>query len=271
MLLDSSWLRRATILKVDHSEEDEFNNAAYFFYKVEKDETEPESNSKQKSSLRDKKHMLRLSDTVYVDMSENALLPDQTVENTAPLFRNYTQRFPDIPDDVEIKETKPSVTLEKWRVAKKTELEKTRPGFYSNRSVPRRRPSPAVQQTDYTLPLKPSLSKESFVNDSLGRLPGDEIRVEEAGVTRTHFTKKKVPTFNIAPAASKGFKGIMMPVLEPFFPDPHIYKKISLAQLQKKSGSNTASRQTLTGHLTKGRVALSSRDSLVHVPSTVDI
>ena len=57
---------------------DEFNNAAYYFYKVDKkEEEEAEALRKAKS----KKNILKVTDCLEVDLSENALLPDQTYEN----------------------------------------------------------------------------------------------------------------------------------------------------------------------------------------------
>ena len=244
-------------LRVTIPDLDEFNNAAYFFYKVEKP-NEKADDKKQHNN----KDFLKLSDTVFVDLSENPLLPDQTFENMAPLFKNYTSDISKINSEFTDKESKPSINLEKWKVAQSLEKQKATPGYYTSRSYKRQRIAPEQKATDYTLPVKPTLSKENLNNMSLKGLSTFEIRLEEAGVQRiSNFkTKKSVPKLSIKNIQRTAPKRLMMPVLEPFFPDPNSYKSISLAQLRKTSGANTGT--SLTRVVSKPHHLSSSRDSL---------
>lgn len=255
--------KKATILRVVFPDKDEFNNAAYFFYKVEK----KEDNNKEEND-KNNKDILKISDTVEIDLSGNALLPDQTYENTAPLFKNYTDCLPDLENDPALKDAEPSPNLEKWKVIQSTEKQKTKPGFFTSRSIKRIRPPSTVRKTDYTLPVKPQKSLYTLGNESLRQLSNAEIKLEEGHTIKSTRLKTSNLRFSIQPREEKGFKGLIMPILEPLIQNSQAYKKLSLVNLQKKSGSITVSRATLTKlskNVSGPKVTMSSRDSFVAV------
>lgn len=211
-----------TLIKKSNDIKDEFNEAAYFFYKAEK----PESSQKVPVPQESSSVPFQVTELVSVDLADNVVLPYQTVDNTASLFQNYTQK--NIPDEqtvIEEIKNKPVSSFEKWKVFKEVQKQKQDPSFYlsrngssfrSGRQRTRNLESDSTKYSSFRLKKATNSQNAKKLSnlDSISSFRNSNTNKEGYGI------KKKIK------------KKLIIPLLEPFFPDPKAYKKIPVLQTQ---------------------------------------
>lgn len=223
---------------------DEFNNAAYCFYKAEKNEEDVKENAfvyKRKGDI------IKIGDTVEVEVSENPFMPNQTLNNTRGLFRNYLDNYSETAEDTQVRKNLNTNAYDKWKTYAESEEKKTETGYYAPKQYSRLRrlAYKTVRQPSHdSIPVSANINIPTLTSNKMST---GHIRMEE-GANSQRYSNPSLSRLKSKRKDSVGFNGLIMPVLEPFFPDPNAYKRIKLTLGRNTGASSKTSLHTTSRH-----------------------
>lgn len=208
-----------TLLKKSNDIKDEFNNASYCFHKVEKKEQPKERSKVGQPEIAiippPNPDIVKLTESVEVDLSENLLLERDNTAKTLPLFRNYTEPYPTSRNQLVPKYSPPSFL--KWVQSCQTEREKRKP-FWDYKH----------QQTIHTQ------ATDSVIEATMHKVnPEPTDTGHRRNSTRTNSSGFRIKSQRQVPEVSDASilqnqnrsEPIILPLHESIFPDVSVYKE----------------------------------------------
>ena len=208
-----------TLLKKSNDIKDEFNNASYCFYKVEKPDEIGQrlkvgsSNESQRTVEVKPRQIIKLTENVEVDLSENLLLSRDNTARTLPLFKNYTEPYPSSRNPIQPLPTPPAFT--RW-----TEL---------CRKERAKREVRVISMDDRATGVD-SVIEKSLVKEH----PMPEVRIVKSNPRGSNSSRflggsQRLLTDSVHSTGGLGnlTDPVVLPLMEPIFPDSSVYKEES--------------------------------------------
>lgn len=178
-------------------------------------------------------------------MSENPVLPDQTLQNTRGLFRNYLTDYRETDTDKDERKNLNIDAYDKWKGYADLERKKVATGYYAPKKYSRSyrlKSKPSEQVGHASLPEKSVKKTIPIPAHEVNKMSSSLIRMEE-GAKISLMNNPSLSRTRLKPTDSSGFHGIIMPLLEPFFHDPNSFKKLNLSKFPPTRSTDQNSAQ----------------------------